>query len=242
MGRINRISTAFFQSLDIIKKDKKIIFLSLFPIGIGIFLYGSLGYWLLYGGLLDFLKDEILTLGIGDKWGTFVEYVLKGIIIFTFYCLFSWGFVIIVSFLSCPFNDAISTRTEKMLTGVQKTHSMGMIGTLFNEVRKMIFLLGFLLLGWLVLLFIPFLDPILWPLISSLVLAIAFIDYSWVRHGYRLVRCLRDIWGNYFVYTATGFIALILTSIPVVNLLAVPFAVIYFTVIFTDGLERQKTQ
>jgi len=73
--------------------------------------------------------------------------------------------------------------------------------------------------------------------ISAFLFAISFLDYSWNRHEMAFGACVKQVGGQFFTYLGSGLVFLFLLSVPIVNLFMMPFAAVYFTVLFT----RQRT-
>ena len=232
---------SFFLIKDILKKDQKILLLALVPIIMGIVIYLLLGGWI-YGEVLGAGTDWMESY-LGEDLGGAIRYVLVSLISILMYFMVSWTFVLIVSLLAAPLNDIVSTRVENALgehkRDANNESSNKMIKRLFkiisNEIKKIIFIiiLGFIAFA---LGFIPILSPIS-IVISCLLMAVNFIDYSWSRHQMSFSECFGHLKASFFVYSISGGLFMVLLSIPVVNLFALPVAVIYFTILFVKRSE-----
>ncbi|MBC98143.1 MAG: hypothetical protein CME63_10360 [Halobacteriovoraceae bacterium] len=226
-------------SLKVFKEDKWIGIFSLVPIIIGATIYYFLGSYI-YGDILIMGKQWIESSINSSGWGSFLYYVMAGILTIGFYFLLSWTFVLVVSGISSPFNDVVSRRVEKVLAGEVPESisaslsrmSLRFLGTIINELKKIGFII-FLSILALVISFIPLLAPI-GVVISAILLAVGFLDYSWSRHNMHFRDCVNDIRKHLFSYGIMGGVFLALISIPVFNLFLLPFGVVYFTVLFTD--------
>src|SRR5690606_12579225 len=146
-----------------------------------------------------------------------------------------------ISVIASPFNDMISSRIEKIING-QPLPSLGpafnsifkdIFFTIFNEIRKLsvIFLVTIFAL---VLNFIPLLTPIS-LFLTVLLVAVAYLDYSWSRHNMILKACLKDVSGNFLTYAVGGAFFFFLISIPVLNLLVPSWATSYFTMVWVKN-------
>lgn len=230
------IVSSLGESVSVYKKDKWIVLFSFIPIVIGAFVYFWFGSYL-YGDLLDkgkvFIEQTVSTGG----WSQFFFWLLAGILTIGFYFLLSWTFVLVVSGLASPFNDIISNRVERVMMG-KAPEEVGasfsrlmerLRHTLVNELKKIIFIITLNILAF-ALSFIGILAPIS-MLISALLMAAGFLDYSWSRKNLTFKDCLSDLRTSFLTYGLAGGCFLILITIPGVNLFMLPFGVVYFTVL-----------
>ncbi|RLA64692.1 MAG: hypothetical protein DRQ88_07160 [Epsilonproteobacteria bacterium] len=220
-------------------KDKWIFILSMIPVLIGSILYYFLGYWL-YGDLLTKSK-EWLTGYLSNTLGIEVFYwLIVALTTITLFFVINFTFVLLVSLIASPFNDMISSRTEKLLTGktsedFEKTFSATFkryASIIFNEIKKVIFILTLTIFS----LFIGLIPggQIGTIIISAILLAIQFVDYSWSRKELGLGGCIKDLANNFLSYFLSGALMLVLIGVPIINLLALPFGVVFLTVIFVE--------
>ena len=229
---------AFKTSFGIFFKDKKIILFSLVPVFIGIALYYFIGNWFISEALLLSKTWVASKIQIGFL-GKIIYYLLVGVMTVATYFIVNWTFVLFVSLIASPFNDIISERAEKALLNkppLEMDESFSLMlkkitFIIFNELKK-ISLILFLTFVALVLGFIPFLSP-LSIIVSAFLLAVGFIDYSWSRHDLKFRDCIKLARKSFISYSLSGGIFLVLIAIPVLNLFILPFAVVYYTVLFT---------
>lgn len=228
------------------RKDKILILLSMVPIAIGAMIYSIAGKYI-YGDLLTWGENKIKETISSGTWGEFLTWIILGVISVLFYFIVSWTFVLVVSFFAAPFNDLMSSRVEKVFEGQQPDpigKGLAKIFSrisfiIFNESKKIIFILFVTIIGF-ALSFFPMLAPVS-IIISAILLSVGFVDYSWARHDLDFRKCLSDVRRNFIGYSLAGFIFLVLITIPGVNLLTLPFAVVYFTVLFCKNRESGKT-
>lgn len=239
------IVAAISESFGVYRKDKWIFIFSLVPLFIGAGLYSWLGSWL-FNDLLTMGKAQIEQYVSSGGWSQFFFWILAGILTIGFYFLLSWTFVLVVSGLASPFNDIISNRVERAIRGeaaeqVSESFArlMKRLGhTLFNELKKIAFILILNILAF-ALSFVAILAPIS-VLISALLMAVGFLDYSWSRKNFSFGACLSDIRTSFFSYGLMGGAFLVLITIPIVNLFALPFGVVYFTVLHVHKSEQGR--
>lgn len=195
-----------------------------------------------FGGWLDALipnwlpawLESVLTWII---WPLFV--LLLAIIVF-------FTFSVIANILAAPFNGILAEMVEKNVTGdlppempwaqmLKDTPSM-----LFNEVRKITYLLKWLL-PLLLLSWIPGLNlfaPLLWLFFSSWTLALDYHDYPMGNHqlGFRQQRDILK--KNRGLALGFGAATMVATMIPIVNFLVIPAAVAGATVLYLENFKQ----
>lgn len=220
-------------------------FLALIPVFLGILIYIFLGAWV-YGTVMaegKALIDQYIT---GDTLSGIVYYLVAAIFTIMLYFLINWTFVLIISLISSPFNDMLSSRVEKMHRG-EKLDSFGesftiigskFLSTIFNEIKKIAFILILSIVS-LVFGYIPLLTP-LSVLITVLLLAIGFIDFSWSRHRLSFGSCFNDLRKHLVGYSFGGGFFFILISVPIINLIVSPLATSYFTILWIKNNEPRN--
>lgn len=230
--------SSFRQAWSLFKKDKYVLLFSFIPVFIGILIYVTLGN-LIYNDLYDFAKEYISVQVGNDGWfAQALSYIVVGLLSISFFFLVNWTFVLVVSLFASPFNDLISNRVEKLtsneeLPKISESISLmikGICGTIVNEIKKILLIVSISIIGIVLGLFFPPLSIA----ITAILLAVSFLDYSWSRHNLNFKKCLQDIKSSFLGYFLSGLIFMVLISIPVVNLFALPFGVVYFTVLHTN--------
>ncbi len=159
--------------------------------------------------------------------------------------LMNWTYIILVGVISTPFNSVLSARIESHLSGekleTDRTKTLKEIFSQFfkmmrSEIFKLLFILSLTAISLALNLF-PFFYPISLVLVSFL-LAIQFLDYSWSRHDFHFMDCVRDLMKSFGVYGASGFFFLILMSIPFINSLVPAMATGHFTILWMNQQKR----
>ena len=239
--------THFLRALSIMFKDKLILFLSTIPLCIGMVLYFLMGaklYQFVIIGGQEKVKGFVGEGVQGHIAASILFILFMGILFFAL----NWTFVMVVSILASPFNDAISSLVEKRYTASNTTEEnfswrrlfQYFFKTIWNEIKKtsLIMILTFVALA---LSFFPIIMPLCF-LISGLLLAIQFVDYSWSRHQWKVGRCAKDAVQNIFSYTFSGAFFLFIMAFPIVNFLAITLAVIHFTLLWADKNPKEDGQ
>ncbi|MCZ6499785.1 MAG: sulfate transporter CysZ [Gammaproteobacteria bacterium] len=170
-------------------------------------------------------------------WPVFVLLALLGLF---------FGFTLLANLIGSPFNGLLAERVERLVD--PESHppdSLSLVTELFSapleELRKLmhVFLLAVpLILLWLVPPAYPFL-PFLWAAFGAWVLALEYLDYplsNWnltTRRQRALLRKRRML--------ALGFGSgvTVLTTIPVLNFVAMPAAVIGGTLLWSEQLKME---
>jgi len=234
---LSKVYESFSLSIDLFRKDKVILMLSLIPIGIGSILYYFLGRWVLVN-ILQKVNTWIQGFISGDI-GSIIYYIIFFTFSIIFIFLINWTFVLVVSIISSPFNDFISDRVEKRINNDLEDDSFfslkdlmkNIFKTVFNELKKVSCILLISIFVIIIDFLIPFLAPI-GLVFSSFLMSSQLLDYSWSRHEYPLKKCLSNLRGEWLLYSASGFIFMFLFTIPILNLVFLPIGVIYYTILF----------
>ncbi len=229
------------EALRVCMRDKKIILLSLAPLFLGIILYGALGFWI-YDTVFQWIKHILGAWVSQENFGNMIGIILHFILILTAYFISSWAFILIVSIISSPFHDMISLRVERVVRGEEPEslkESFGksikrLFSIVMNEIKKIILFLFF----GVTVFFLSFIPPLipLYLLISSLLFCAGYLDYSWSRHNYPLLSCLKFLGTHILHCTFAGGLFLAIISLPFINIFIPPLAVIYFSVFFSKTL------
>lgn len=170
---------------------------------------------------------------------TLLAQVLTGVLIIFIFFVMSWTFVIVVGIIAAPFNSMLSSRIEKHLVqhGVDsnKAETFQKIGqglgqTFKNELKKLILVAVVAAAAFLLHLF-----PLFYPLgvlLVAILLSVQFVDYSWSRHNLHFGSCLTDVLKNIIPYSISGFVFLLLVTVPIINAFVPALATSYYTVLW----------
>lgn len=228
----------YHQALGYFFKDKWLILLGLVPVAIGIALYSIVGTWM-YTDLLAMGEEWVKGMVSDGALGNFLYAVLIALVTVGLYFLISWTFVLVVSVLASPFNEVISSRVERLILDEKPQDVSESFGRMFkrfvfilmNEFKKVLVIGIFSLVAFIFSFF-----PIFFPIsvfISALLLASQFLDYAWSRHNIKMSDCMGEVRHNLLGYGLSGVGFLFVITIPVINLFALPFAVVYYSALRT---------
>jgi len=228
--------SAFSEAWSYYKKDKYVLLFSFIPVLIGFLLYSLLGNWLLTD-VYQLGNDYISSHVSSEGWLSFFSSILIVILSFVLLVLINFSFVLVVSLFASPFNDLISSRVEKLAGGEAPQditrslkESFGNVGRIIlNEIKK----ISVIAIVSLIAFILSFFFPPLTFVVSSLLLAVTFLDYSWARHEMKLGECLKNLKGSFLSYFIGGVLFMTLISIPILNLFLLSYGVVFFTVLFT---------
>lgn len=164
-----------------------------------------------------------------------------------FVTIFSYGmlFTVITNFIAAPFNGLLSEKVELHLTG-QKINDDG-FAELLKDVPRMLgrewtklcyYLpraIGFFILLWV----LPVIGQILWVLFSCWMFAVQYQDYAFDNHKISFKQMKTDLQSKQGLSYGFGFAVMLLTAIPLVNLIVMPVAVCGGTKLWVDNFRSQ---
>lgn len=174
-----------------------------------------------------------------EGWLGYLRWLLWPLFALAVALVVMFGFTALANLIAAPFNSLLSQKVEQLYGG-QRAPAPGwgdvvreLPRTLGSELRKLgYFLLRAIPLGLLFL--IPGLNlvaPFLWALFSAWFLAIEYSDYPLANRGLGFREQHRQLSAQRLTALGFGAGATFLTLIPVVNLAAMPAAVIGATLL-----------
>jgi len=175
---------------------------------------------------LSWLEDWILWI----IWPLFASMI--------FFVVF-YSFTFIANLIAAPFNSLLAEKVELLLKGepLNKTPSYPVLETvkqsLASEISKLFYLLKWFIIILLISLIpvINIIAPVLWFVFGAWMLALEYIDYPMSNHGYHFKDINRQATSRKTLSFGFGCGTLLLTSIPLLNFLAMPAAVAGATVL-----------
>ena len=181
------------------------------------------------------------TIKLLPQW---ILYTLKFLVWLSCAFLFGLTFTTLTLFFSSPFNGLLAEKTERLLNkreDVSKESYLTIFtsipGSITRELSKLMHYFK-LVLAVIFISFIPFLNslaPILWLLIGAWMMYIHFLDYPMDNHNYN-IRCVRQLGrANLTLSLGFGGMVSILATIPIINILVIPSAVIGATIFWCEN-------
>ena len=175
-------------------------------------------------------------------WLDWLEWLLWPLFAVTVLIAAFYTFTLIANFISSPFNSLLAARVEQRLCTAVPQSAFSILESLLHEVKKFLFLLGWAVpLG--VLFLIPGLNllaPFAWLLFSAWMLVLEYCDYPMANHGIPFREQRRRLRGRTFLNLGFGGATLVVTSIPIVNLFAMPAAVAGATVLWVENMRANN--
>ena len=181
-------------------------------------------------------------------WLSFIHVVFQVIFAILVGILLFYSFSVGVNILAAPFMAILAEKVETKLTGktfdddLNAQAIMAMVGrSIQRELQK----LGYFLprfIGLFLLSFVPLVNivaPVLLLLFSAWMLAVQYMDYAFDNNkiSFRLMReTLRE---QPFLCWTFGFIMMLAVTIPVLNLIMMPVAVVAATLLWVSQLDGQ---
>lgn len=193
-------------------------------------------------GLMDWIAGYL------PAWLDWLTWLLWPVFILTALIVVFYGFTLAANLIGAPFNALLAQKLEARLRGRPPADGGGALAVIVEgfkavggELRK----LGYLALWMIPLLILSLvpglnlLAPPAWALLSAWMLAIEYADYPMGNHGMffpdqrALLRRHRPL--------ALGFGAglMLLTSVPILNFLAMPVGVAGATALWVERLSKR---
>jgi CysZ protein len=162
-----------------------------------------------------------------------------------------FAFTLVANIVGAPFNGLLSERVEEHLTGIKSDQSGGwrkminnFIPILIAELKKLLYII--LLMSLYSLIFIiPVINviaPILWVVFSAWVLALEYVDYPMSAHNISFKELRKRLKERMLLTFGFGFSTLVITTIPLINFLAMPTAVAGATVMWVEEWGEKRSE
>lgn len=154
-------------------------------------------------------------------------------------------FTFVANLIAAPFNSLLAEKTEAFLTGQPLDSGpsfplwKNIIKSIATETGKLFYLLRWFIL-LLLISFIPLVNlvaPALWVIFGAWMLSIEYLDYPMGNHGQNYKQIKNQPMNDKSRSMGFGFGVFILTSIPLLNFLAMPASVAGATALW---LEQEK--
>jgi len=215
------------------------------PLGINTLLFAAAIYLLLnqFGIWLDYFMPDF------PSWLSWLETLLHWILwpLFSVMIIFLvfYSFSFIMNIIASPFNSLLAQKVEAHLKGFSieddsvlpplKAITKGFS----SEIQKLLYLIKWSIL-LLIISFIPVINlaaPFLWFIFGAWMLALNYMDYPMGNHQYFFKDINQSAQKNKSSILGLGSAIFLLTSIPVINFIAMPAAVTAATIIFVKQQE-----
>lgn len=153
-------------------------------------------------------------------------------------------FTLLANLVAAPFNGLLADRAERHLRGERGTEGeqrglVAEVGASFGaEIRKLVYLAAWSL-PLLVLFLVPgvnLLAPLLWLAFGAWMMALEYADCPLGNHGLVFSQSRRLIGRRRAAALGFGVTVMVFTTIPVLNLVAMPVAVAGATALYVNEL------
>ncbi|CAA6825009.1 MAG: Sulfate transporter, CysZ-type [uncultured Thiotrichaceae bacterium] len=176
-----------------------------------------------------------------------IEWVLWPLFAIMILIAIYYSFTLLANLIAAPFNALLAQKIEQHLRDDAKFEEEGAIlplvaRTVGSEVKKYAHMFKWLI-ALLILTVIPGLNiiaPFAWVIYGAWMLAIEYADYTMGNHGMFFKEELRVLRKNRMAALGLGSGSMLMTMIPVVNLIAMPASVAAGTVLWVKRLSNNQ--
>jgi len=207
----------------------------LLPLAVNIILFAA-------GSYAAFHYGAALVESFLPGWLAWLHWLLYPLLTLALLILTYYGFSLMANLIAAPFNSLLAAAVEKIERG-EPTPSdtplwRDILASFAQELHKLLYFLALALPTLVLALILPPLAPVLWFAYTAWCAALQYMDYPMANNGIRFRaqrQRLRQKRGD--VLACGGGISL-LTTIPVINLVAMPVGVIAATLYWCRHLRE----
>lgn len=210
------------------------------PLTLNIFLFGALiGYgYAQFSPLVEWMMSYV------PGWLGFLEWLLWLFITSMTAIIVFFTFTPIANIIAAPFNAIMSEKIEEMLTGKDVNSGVSLLTIIKDSILSQIgklFYIALWTLGLLIVSLIPvinFISPVLWVVFGSWLLSLEYLDYPMGNHDLTFRQQKQRLATRRGLALGFGGGVMVMTSIPVINFIAMPVAVAGATAMWVDQLNK----
>jgi len=174
-------------------------------------------------------------------WLDWLNWIILPLFSLTILISVFYSFTIIGNIIAAPFNSLLSEKYQQLLTGHIETDDDESIiqllsRTLSAELKKLSYIILWLI-PLLIITVIPFINlisPFLWIVFAIWMLSLEYLDYPMANHNLRFPQVRQTAHQQKSMTLGLGSGLFILTSIPLLNFIAIPAGVIAATKAYSD--------
>ncbi|MBK7984691.1 MAG: sulfate transporter CysZ [Candidatus Competibacteraceae bacterium] len=202
----------------------------------------SIGIWF---GVNQLQRLDQALLNWLPTWLDWLHWLLWPLFILTALVVVFYSFTLVANLIGSPFNSLLADRVEKILAAQSATPRPSAATTWrdflaipFTELRRLLYFAGWAI-PLLIVSFVPAINaaaPVLWAGFISWMLALQYADYPLGNRGLKFREQRQLLRRHWPLALGFGGMTLLLTSIPIVNFLAMPAAVIGATLLWNQEL------
>lgn len=156
-------------------------------------------------------------------------------------------FTPIANIVAAPFNALMSEKIEELLTGQPIASNASFfemaVSSIGSQIGKLLYImlwgLGLFLISLIPV--VNFIAPVLWVVFGSWLLSLEYLDYPMGNHELSFNAQKQRLRQRRGLSLGFGGSVMIMTSIPVVNFIAMPVAVAAATILWVEQLKDQPS-
>ncbi|MEY2909325.1 MAG: sulfate transporter CysZ [Pseudomonadota bacterium] len=234
----------FFRGLSMLTDPGLRAFVIL-PLLANILLFGALGF-AAYGYF------QALVMSIEDTlpdWLSFLTWLIAPVLWLTGGLLTGYASTLLVLLITSPFHALLAEKVEERVTGQQVPALEGIGAAIMEiprgigrELRKLLYYLP-MALGVLVISFIPglqALSPFLWFILGAWMMSLQFIDYPMDNHRLPFNDVKEACASRRLSSLGFGAVVAFVASVPLLNFIVIPAAVIGATLMWCQELRGTR--
>jgi len=198
----------------------------LIPIGVNLILYSALLY-LLYNYVGDLIEQFI------PEWLVWLSWLIYPISFVSFFVAGFFTFTLLANLIAAPFYGDLSAKTQQVLAhevGDIEAHKI--LAVMASEWQRIMYLIS-RMLPLVIVTFIPGLNiiaPILWLLFGAWAISLEYLAYPLENEGLLFAEQRQAVSDVRIGALSLGGLVLFGLSVPVVNIIVPPLAVIAATI------------
>ena len=209
----------------------------LLPLAVNIVLFAAGSYAAFHYG------DALITAFL-PGWLAWLHGLLYPLIAITLLILTWYGFSLMANLIAAPFNSLLAAAVEKAERDDPAPPELPLwrdiLADIMQEIHKALYFLALAVPTLVLALLLPPLAPVLWFAYAAWCAALQYLDYPMANNGipfHEERRLLRQRRGESLAY---GGAVSLMTTVPVLNLIAMPVGVIAATLYWVRHLRQEN--
>ncbi|MGL5742727.1 MAG: sulfate transporter CysZ [Legionella sp.] len=213
----------------------------LLPLLVNFMMFAGM-FYLVYHYLLPYATSYLNQL---PSWLSFLSGVFLLLFIISFFLMFLSVFTVVFNLVAAPVNGLLAEKVQKLLYR-SSIPSLPFHQTMIRSVKRHgAFILYFLprFAGMCVLFFITLVQPIypiLWFLFNAWILSIQYQDFAMDNNLICFKEMREQIAGNRMLLFGFGSSIILVSLVPILNVLTMPASVIAGTILYFESNKRHE--